>query len=355
MAFSSGYTALIALRPKKGEYEAVQNGTPELWRRIQPLIDLDDRISAATQLTRVDEIARRLAPFGRHLMVDVGDIRTPSNFGPAGPLGAIVDRLANPVDLLDDNYPVPVIPVVRDDASATVAASVARLSDETGIGVALRIRAVATVPAAVAHLIEVMLIDTRDLDVIIDQRYIDQLRPGLTDRVLGVLDSVSAIGPVRSVAVLSGSVPKALDRTSLWEQPRYEELLWREISVQSGHQIRMGDYGIIHPIPGEGYRSKHVSIKYSCGTGWLFSRERIADATDPNDGAENGRAQTFRLASRSLVDHEHFAGPLFSWGDDQLTLAAHGGRSSGLGATSKPVAVATSHHLAYLAARPLAG
>lgn len=346
MRDTSGYTALIALRTKRGEYEAVQNGTPELWQRVQPLIDLDDHSGAATQLARIEMIARQLARFGRHLMVDVSDVRTPSNFGQAGPLEAVVDQLANPVDLFDD--PVPVIPVVRDDASDTVAARVAKLSDETGIGMALRIRA-ATNLAAVAHLIEAMMVNSKDLDVIIDQRYIDQVRPELTELVLRVIDTVNAMGPVRSIAVLSGSVPKALGQTSLWEQPRYEELLWREISARSGQPVRIGDYGVVHPIPGDGYRSKHVSIKYSSGAGWLFCRERIVDATHSEDSAENGRARTFRLASRRLVDDEHFAGALFSWGDDQLARAAHGAGCRGLGATSKPVAVATSHHLAYLA------
>jgi hypothetical protein len=351
MVATSRYTALIAMRVKRGECEAVQNGTPELWQRVQPLIDLDDRSSAATQLARVEEIARRLARFDRHLMVDVSDVHTPSNFGPAGPLGALVDRLADQADLFDDTSPVPVIPVIRDNASDAVATSVARLADETGIGMALRIHAAGTNPAAVAHLVRTMMVDSRDLDVIIDQRYVDRVRPELTELVLRVLDTVNAIGPVRSVALLSGSVPKTLDRTSLWEQPRYEELLWREISTRSDQQLQVGDYGVVHPIPGEGFRSKHVSIKYSSGTAWLFCRERMVDATHLDDSVENGRARTFRLASRRLVDDEHFAGPLFSWGDDQLVLAAHGSGGSGLGSTSKPVAVATSHHLAYLAAQ----
>jgi hypothetical protein len=354
MGAFSDYTALIALRMKRGEYQAVQNAPSELWQWVQPLIDLDDRSGAATQLARVEATARHLAQSGRHLMVDMSEVHTPSNFGPAGPLGALVDRLADPVDLFDDNYPVPVIPVVRDDASDTAAANVARLSEETGTGIALRIRTAGIDPVAVARLIETMMVESTDLDIIVDQQYINQVRPEVTELVLGVLDTINEIGTVRSIAVLSGSVPHSLGQTSLWEQPRYEELLWHEISERSGQPVRIGDYGVVHPIPAEGYRSNHVSVKYSCRTGWLFCRERIAGATNPDTDAENGRARTFRLVSRRLVDDEHFAGARFSWGDDQLALAAHGGVGSGLGSTSKPVAVATSHHLAYLAAQHVA-
>jgi hypothetical protein len=353
MGASSGFTALVALRPKRGECQAVRNAPPDLWQRVQPLIDFAEGSSAATQLDHVEEIARRLAPSGRHLMVDAADVRTPSDFGPSGPLGALVDRLTGPGDLFNETGQVPVIPVVRDDAPDDVAASLARLADETGIGMALRIRSAGEDRGAVARLIEVMAADSGELDVIIDQRYVARVRPELIELVSRLLDTVDAVGPVRSVAVLSGSVPKTLSGTTLWEQPRHEELLWREISALRGHDVRIGDYGVVHPVPGDGYRSKHVSIKYSCPAGWLFCRERIAETASPGD-EESDRARTFRLASRRLVEDEHFAGPPFSWGDDQLALAANRRGCVCLGDTSKPVAVATSHHLAYLAARHVA-
>lgn len=345
---AGGHTALIALRAKSGECAAIRQGSPQLWRRVQPLIDLDDG-NAATQLDRVEAIAQQLGPHGRHLMIDVGNVRTPSNFGPTGPLAAIVDRLEMPATLFDS--PVPIIPVVRDDASEVDAANIARLSGETGVGLALRIRATGTGAAtAVAHLVETMKVDTTELDVIIDRRYVDRVRPELTELVLQLVDTIRTLGPTRSVALLSGSVPKTFNRTSWWEQPRYEELLWQEISVRSSQRIRLGDYGVVHPVPTTGFRSNHVNVKYSCDAGWFFGREPLDGAADPDDDAESGRARTFRRVSRHLVDNEHFAGSPFSWGDDQFVLAANG-HGTGLGSTSKPVAFATSHHLAYLAAR----
>lgn len=343
MGAPKGFTALIALRAKQGEFDALTNTTDgDLWEHVQPLIDLDAGTAPATQLNRVESIARQLARLGRHIMVDASGLRSSTGFGPSGPLGSLVDRLSGPVDLLDEEFPVPIIPVVRDDASDSLAASIARLSDETGIGMALRIRAATADPPAVARLVEVATIGSRPLDVIIDRRYVDRMHPEHAERVLAILEFISGIGTVRSVAVLSGSVPSALKQTALWQQPRYEELLWREITRLGGEHVRFGDYGVVHPIPGDGHPSKHVSVKYACANGWLFSRERIAER------AEAGRADTLRRACQHLVDDENFAGPRFSWGDHQLSDAARGS-ASGLGSTSKPIAFSTSHHLAYLA------
>lgn len=56
---------------------------------------------------------------------------------------------------------------------------------------------------------------------------------------------------------------------------------------------------------------------------------------------------------RHLIESDNFAGPNFSWGDREIHEAATG-RSRGFGDSSKPVALATSHHLAYLAGRSAA-
>ncbi|WP_027930034.1 beta family protein [Amycolatopsis thermoflava] len=344
------FTVLVALRAKEGEFEALRRieGARQL-THVQPLIDFDAFTSSpAAQLSRIEAVARALHRFGRHLMVDAAEIREPSRFGLAGPLGELANRLSDPVDLLDGDYPVPFIPVVRDDTPDEAVTNLGRLADEIGIGAAVRIHVPLRDRSSVARLVDRLRIDVGLVDVIVDLRYVDQVAPQRVEQVRAVLDLVRVVGPVRSTVLLSGSIPRTLNRTDLWQQPRYEEQLWNEVVAAGAGDLRFGDYGVVHPIAGPGFRSKHVAVKYSCPAGWVYSRQRLTE--DEHSGADSSLAYTLRRTCRRLVTSEHFAGPRFSWGDREVAAAADG-RGNGLGRRSKPVAIATSHHLAYLAGR----
>jgi hypothetical protein len=149
--------------------------------------------------------------------------------------------------------------------------------------------------------------------------------------------------------LLTGSIPKTLGQTSTWEQARAEEMLWERLVGAGAGNLRFGDYGAVHPIPGPGFGSKHVALKYTCSHHWLYSRERMPDET----GDESARGRALRVVCRHVIESEGYAGPDFSWGDREIHQAAMGA-GRGLGDTSKPVAFATSHHLAYLATRAAA-
>lgn len=349
MGGGNGATALVALRAKQGEIEALDNvvGTNQA-RTVQILIDLEPVSPApATQLRRVESIARSFNRHGSPIMVDASDVDSEVSFGRAGPLGSLADRLTGPADLLDTEYPVPFIPVIRANAENDAAAFVGRLSHELGSGAALRCPA-STTSADLDRVVDNLDVDPRLLDVIIDFKYIDDVSDADMDRSLTILGMINEIGPVRSSILLSGSIPSTLARTALWQQPRYEEMLWRRVTSAGAHGIRFGDYGAVHPFAGKAYPSKHVNIKYSSPNGWLFGRERMPTDDYAFDGrAESTRARTLRRVCQQLVVDDNFAGPAFSWGDHQLDDAARG-RGAGLGSTSKPVAFSTSHHLAYL-------
>lgn len=343
------FTALVALRAKQGELDALDQVTDrEQLRHVQPLINLDGRPSSpATQLRRIETIARAHHRLDRHIMVDATDVYPTTGFGWAGPLGELVDRLSGPGDLFDFDSPVPFIPVVRDNAPDDLTVYLGRLCDEIGIGAALRIHAAQADRSKIARVLDQLQVDVWLLDVIVDLQYIDRLPREAVERVFAVLDILSDFGPVRSISLLSGSVPSALGRRALWHKPRYEELVWHEIIDSGAKHVRFGDYGVVHPFAGSGYRSKHVSIKYSYASGWIYGRERITE-DERAFTQESSRGYTLRLVCQQLVEDENFAGPDFSWGDHQFAEAARGG-GSGLGSTSKPIAFATSHHLAYLA------
>jgi hypothetical protein len=258
--------------------------------------------------------------------------------------GDLADRLAFPTDLLQLE-PVPFIPVVRSSAALDEITRIGLLGEELGAGWALRIQLGAAAPAPVETILEHLAADPADLDLVLDLTYVDKVDQQLVDAVSGALADVRQLGRFRSTSVLSGSIPKALNQTEQWEQPRLEEELWRTLVDGGTTDLRLGDYGVVHPVADNGFRrSHHISLKYSCSDHWLYLRERIVDP-----GQENSTARTVQLVCSNLVGSGSFSGPTFSWGDHEFATAASGS-GHGLGSTSKPIAFATSHHLAYLAA-----
>jgi hypothetical protein len=214
------------------------------------------------------------------------------------------------------------------------------LSRELGAGSAIRVRRAWAAPEEVDRVLQHLGVDIADVDLILDLEYLDSFTAELVEQVLATFAALRTLGRFRSMTLLSGSVPSKLEQTALWERPRIEEGLWRAVAAGGGREIRLGDYGVVHPGAGTPFPSKHVNVKYTCPEQWLFVREPMSE--------QLGRGPTLRIVCRDLVESGSFSGSEFSWGDAEIARAANGGGSS-LGSTSKPVAIGMSHHFAYLA------
>ncbi|WP_158641297.1 beta family protein [Amycolatopsis eburnea] len=348
-----GFTTLVALRTKAGELAALRAlSQPDQVRRVQPLLQLDpSRKNPADQLDDVEGIARELRLLGRPCWIDSSDVADQPGFGAGGAMGQLADRLSGPADLLDTAFPVEFIPVVRSDAAQGPAAALGRLGHELGAGAALRVRRPVVSTDRLAQLLEWVDLDPSEIDVALDFQYVAEVTTVLVDEAAAILTVLAGLGGFRSVSLLAGSIPKTLDKTATWEQPRTEEVFWDALVQAGAATLRLGDYGAVHPISGPGFRSNHVALKYTCRNHWLYSRERMPEHDDHDD--ESPRGHTLRAVCRHLVESDSFAGPDFSWGDHEIHEAAIG-RGSSLGVSSQPVALATSHHLAYLAGRQAA-
>ncbi|MEV4055704.1 hypothetical protein AB0J55_31245 [Amycolatopsis sp. NPDC049688] len=355
MDAQEGFGSLVALRVKGGELTALRAlSVPEEVRQVQPLLQFDpDGSAPASQLDAIEAVIRDLGKLGRRVMLDASDVAHLPAFGPGptGALGEVADRLATPVDLLDTLAPATFVPVVRSDIAPQAAAALGRLCHELGAGGALRVRPATANRAGLERIIRNLALDPCHIDVILDLQYVPEATAAVLDEAATVLRTLAAVGDFRTTSLLSGSIPRTLAQTSVWEKPRTEEVLWERLAPDNPTELRLGDYGTTHPIPGQGFRSKHVSMKYTCPDHWLYSRERMPDAD--HQATDSARARTFRVVCRHLVESGSFSGPGFSWGDREI-LDAASGRGQGFGSTSKPVALATSHHLAYLATRAAA-
>lgn len=350
MIVTAGFSSLVALRAKQGEFDAL-----EAWDReeqihlVQPLLQLEPSSSPRNQLDRVEGVARKLHAQGRHLLIDASDVAYEDNFG-AGPLGAfseLADRLSTPPTLFSD-HSVPFEPVIRNDVHASRLATFGDLCEELGLGGAIRLRPTEETGEQLEQLLDRLPLNTSDLDLILDLRYVSEITAQLPVWVAAALRIIATAGPFRSTTLLSGSVPQSLNRTSTWEQPRVEEELWSLLREGDATDLRLGDYGAVHPLPGNGYRSTHVNLKYSYGGRWVYSREPVDDVADAPE--ESARASALRAICANVTDSEYFSGPEFSWGDKEISSASED-QGPKWGRTSRSVAIATSHHFAYLAAR----
>ncbi len=337
MAAAGEFGTLVALRAKQGEFAAL-NALPD-GGSVQPLLELDGaKDSPEGEIRQLVKVARRLYEFGQLIMVDATELKGVPTVGgeiPGG-LAELTDGL-QAVDLLDPEQ-VPFIPVVRTGSPANQVAWIGRLCNELGAGGAVRVRRASAEPTELERVIVGLEVAVENLDLILDLQYVDSFTPQAVDWASLTFDDLGKFGQFRSLTLLSGPVPATLDQTALWERPRFEELLWRAVDGGVG-QVRLGDYGVVHPGPGLNFRSNHVNMKYTCPEHWLFVRERMKNPTD--------RAPTTERVCRSLAESDSFTGPGFSWGDNEISRAAVG-MGNALGSNSKPVAIGTSHHLAYL-------
>ncbi|TWD84749.1 T4 beta protein [Kribbella amoyensis] len=337
------FRSLVALRAKLGELTALQEfDRADL---VQPLLSLDHETGASTErlLERVVTATRKLHDRGRLVMLDATGMAAAPGLagGPAALLAELADRLHFPATLMDG--PVPFIPVVDTAADDLQLLRIGRLAEEMGVGCALRIRHGPVTTQEMDVLLERLATSPRNLDVVVDLAYVRTVDARRVELIARLVDLLEDCADFRSITLLAGSIPKSLDRVDQWEQPRFEERLWHEVVRAGATRLRFGDYGVVHPIAAPGFRrSRHISVKYSCADHWLYVREPIADPD-----ADEARARTVQAVCRHLVDSGSFSGPQFSWGDRQFATAA-GGTLDGLGSTTKPVAFATSHHLAYL-------
>jgi hypothetical protein len=335
MAAPGDVHALVAVRAKDGETTALTavTGTEQLGG-VQVLIEHDPRASAGRQHTNLVALTRHLGALGRPPMIDVADVVISGEVdgGPPRVLGDLVDELT-------DELPPAFVPVVRGDASDAYAMFAGQLCGELGAGAALRVRPWPADKTDLQRILDRLRLAPSEVDLVVDWRYLDRVDTHVTDSVLEVLERTASVAAFRSTTLLSGSVPLAMQKTAGWHEPRLEESLWQTVRDTGLSQVRFGDYGVAHPITAKGYRSHHVTVKYTCASRWLYLRERMA--------GEQPRARTLRALCNSLVADDSFAGPDFSWGDSEIQAITNGGGAN-LGNASTPIAIATSHHLAYL-------
>lgn len=162
--------------------------------------------------------------------------------------------------------------------------------------------------------------------------------------VRGAIRALSALGDWRSVVVIGTGMPTGTadvgpDGTA--EIPRSEWLLWRLLRSGDHRVPTFGDYCVQHPNPMSDFDPRMMQsaaqLRYTIPRAWFVARGRGIRS--------RGTGQVVGLAQR-VVNHPHYAGPDFSWGDRWLQECADETCSTGNQMIWRKVT--TNHHLAFV-------
>ncbi|MBG0829028.1 hypothetical protein HS041_14745 [Planomonospora sp. ID67723] len=177
-------------------------------------------------------------------------------------------------------------------------------------------------------------------DVVLDCGFICSA----ADPAIGVSGPLSHLldGAWQSVTVAVGSFPGPaffdgrLTRRVI-SIPRLEVALWEKIRQRWPGAVDYGDYGVDHPGPPPDEARPVPNLRYTTPEHWRLYQW-------PKDAF--GGHSTFHQLCQSLVRSSDWPqdGPAFSWGDQQIALAAC--ERIGPGSGSEWKAYAVSHHLA---------
>lgn len=358
----SDFRAMLAVHSKLGELTALSHLTRPEAAAIQPVAVALPRLMPESRLLGAFvAAATTLAGYGRPLMVDL--TRLPAGHPlRAEPMGAY-DFLDNEVrDSVEEKFGsaelstlTPVFAAGRDLDVADVES--ARRSDKRdGRGAALRIegwtrRSAREWAAELARQSALLEIPPQRLDVLVDAGYVDSVQDRRIDLACDIVAAVHQELPVRSVTLLSGSVPSRRFVSQTIIKPRYERQLWSACAGSLSGELRYGDFGVVHPLQADQQMTGPVTTNpylfYTATHGSLYlSRQLPRD--DNGKIVRGGGATKFREIASELSRQSEYAGPRYSWGDAELAACANG-TIQNFGTVTRWIAIGTSHHCAHLA------
>ncbi len=166
----------------------------------------------------------------------------------------------------------------------------------------------------------------------------------LAARTINALPSVMDF---RSLTIAGSGMPqslaKAVKADTFGPIDRTEMLIWSDLNGSVKRTPSFGDYGVVHPdhsYPDSTPVSASATIRYTLGDHWLIARGHSLKKT-PKFGQ-------FLDLSKKLVKRPDFLGATYSWGDAEIDKRACG-RKETPGNLTTWVAVATNHHLTFVA------
>jgi hypothetical protein len=347
------------LKGKTGEFDAIREMPLSKKATFTPLIDIpqmavesgeETPISLDDYLERkVSRLAKAWACEDRPVFVDLFDT------DPSARTNGGKHPLVRFFELLRDAG-VPAIPTTGLDRDVAHQDAVRQIVDIDKRGVCLRLlrddlAAGFTLSSTLSDVLSQLNLERDQTDLLLDFRKIDA--DGAADvaaTVAKAINSLAGIADWRSLIFSASSMPQSLTEDvktgTVGEIERVEYRVWTDLVARRLRRTPLfGDYGVVHPeltYIDPKMVNASAAIKYTLSDRWLIVRGRSLRQSP------QGFDQFYGL-SRSLAKMKEFMGSGYSWGDEEIQKRAD--RKGTTGNLTTWVAVATNHHLTFVASQ----
>lgn len=247
----------------------------------------------------------------------------------------------------------PVTPAVAIDSDADYlsATRVVHAAHNSDIAIRLTISDLTEI-VDITDLIKQLDVGYSSLHLIVDCKNLDAVAaPSLPGRLTSEINGVLALGPWKTLTILSGSIPEDYSAISpgLTLLPRLEWPLWLAL-VAIGvltHRPAFGDYAIAHPVysyvPWWMGASSAAKIRYTGINDYHIFRGHSLKS------AKYGKFSQFFGLAAAVVAHPVFRGAAYSVGDKRIADCAAKAAGVGTGNLQTWVEVSVSQHVTFLA------
>lgn len=331
------------LKGRSPNLQALEHASDLVRRNIRPIVEVVPRDDDSDIKTAVKRIARQVKKYGLHDLILAFDAAPLAvRFGGSAPMEAL-HLLDAELEAIDLSFR----PVVYPEDDPRSLEGVRRIVGAHHVGVCLRVNEPYVYNLSDSRILLEQLdavgLSVERADVVLDCGFIQDVR-----------DTVARLsGPLRhlrdhawcSVTIAAGSFPEPdffanTSRQRVMSIPRLEAALWTHI-CQRWSGIQYGDYGVDHPGPPSDGLRPDPNLRYTVARNWRFYRH-------PKD-PRGGHRSFYRLCRNLMKSRDWpLEGPAFSWGDQQIALAACEAIGPGSGTQWK--AYSMSHHLAAIVA-----
>jgi hypothetical protein len=349
---------LVAIKCKLGELGALDNLRSPHDAQVRVMVELLDSVKPDGRvLPALVRAAVNFARFGRTLWLDT------TWLAPTSPLaqqpGGVFEYLDNLIETavmkdlgLFASGLAGLVPVVPLDASDDELRRVRFLIEHKDRDIAIRIRHPGRSAQELSERIRSIMRSTSTqpghVQAVLDTGFVESLR---ATRIAAIAETATVVSDLLgpgATTLLAGSIPATRTTYATTLRDRPEVTQWNEVRDGGADEVNYGDFGVTHPKPPASGGNARNPFPYLCYT---VPRKTVVLRRKQERG--DVPAELFADLAEELVGRGDFAGPDYSWGDEELARCRRTGDRTA-GSVSRWVAMATSHHLQHVSRRTAA-
>lgn len=333
------------LKGKLGEYSALKEISNDLKDKFTPLIEIPPiqfgkKITVDKHIEKVGEKIKDSWGSNNIFFLDL----------PYIDLGARLEKNIHPLEFLANDIRkrnLKMVPVTGFDRDEEYQKQIRKINSLDNMGFCLRIylKDIKEMKLHLKNIKEITGINTTDIDLIFDLKYItDEFVNLAQDFLPDRINSIPELKDFRNFVFLATHFPRNLSQVkpnTIYPFTRYEWKIWRYlIKSKVVRKPTFGDYAIANPEIVQvdpRYMRMSVNIRYTAENEWFIFK-----------GGQLKRVGSgqFHKLSKKLFDHKNYCGEDFSSGDLYIKECAEYKVGPGNATTWRKVG--TNHHITFV-------